>query len=294
MKNTQLHVDCSNAVKITNLRKDFSGFSLKDISFSLPTGSIMGFIGENGAGKTTTIKLILNQMKKNSGTVEVFGMDHLTYEKQIKEEVGVVLDQGFFYEGLTPLQAAAILRRLYKNWDQTLFLDYLHRLQVPAKQCIKEFSKGMRMKLSIICALAHHPRLLLLDEPTSGLDPVVRKDILDLFQEFIQDEDHSILISSHITDDLEKISDYITFIHDGEIVFSEPTDDITGRYGIIKCGQERFAALPKDSYVSASKTAFGISALTDDRCTLQKACPDLILEPASLEDIMIFYHARKE
>lgn len=290
----QLDFNCVNTIEIDRVTKRFSSFCLDDISFSVPAGSIMGFIGENGAGKTTTIKLILNQLKKDSGSIRLFGQDSVVMGKEAKAEIGVVLDQGFFYEGMKPREISNVLSRVYARWDDKRFMNYLDQLQVPLKQSIKELSKGTRMKLCISCALAHDPKLLILDEATSGLDPIVRNDMLEIFQEFIQDEQHSILMSSHITEDLERVADYITFIHQGKIVLSDATDNILSKFGILKCGKEQFSSIPKELYIATHENSFGMSALLPDRNAAAKFCPDAVIEPASLENIMIFYHQRKE
>lgn len=278
-----------NAIEIRGLNKTFSGFHLNNVDLTLPAGSIMGFIGENGAGKTTTIKLILNQLKRDSGKITVMGRDNQEYDLDIKKDVGVVLDQGFFYEGLKPLQIGKIMAALFDNWDDALYRSYLERFQIPEKKTVKEFSKGMRMKLCIITALSHHPKLLILDEPTSGLDPVVRTEILDLFLDFIQDEQHAILFSTHITTDLEKIADYITFIHDGKILLSDAKDVIMEEYGIVKCSAADFSAIAEGDHLGSRSGAFGCQALVSNRREFGKKYPGLMVDKASLEDIMLFY-----
>lgn len=282
-----------NAIEIRGLNKSFTGgFQLKDVNLTLPKGTIMGFIGENGAGKTTTIKLLLNQLKKNSGEISIMGMDHIKDENTIKSEIGAVLDQGFFYEALKPHQISKIMGNIYSNWDNALFEKYLQRFEIPAKQSAKEFSKGMRMKLAIITALCHHPKLLLLDEPTSGLDPVVRNEILDLFQEFIQDEEHSILFSTHITTDLEKIADYVCFIHKGSILFTDTKDSVMEHYGIVKCSAADFEKIDPQDHRGVRKGSFGIQALVTDRNAFGAKYRQLTVDRASLEDIMLFYIER--
>ena len=204
-------MDWTAAIAVEHLNKQYQvkhggeGFALKDISFSLPQGTILGLIGENGAGKTTLIKLLLNAIAKDSGNIRFWGKDMQTAEKEIKSQIGVVLDEGFFYEGVTPQQVGKVLSNVFLNWDDALYQSYLERFSLPTGQQIKEFSKGMKMKLSLSSALAHHPRLLILDEPTGGIDPVCRNEILDLFLEFVQSEENSILFSSHITGDMEKV-----------------------------------------------------------------------------------------
>ena len=278
-----------SAIVVKGLRKQYSGgFCLNDIHFTLPKGCIMGLIGENGAGKTTTIKLLLNQIRRDGGEIEILGGDILKNEQKIKEQIGVVIEGGFFYETLTPKQAAAIMRRVFRNWDDSLFIQYMNRFSLDLRKPIKDFSKGMRMKFAIVTALAHHPKLLILDEATSGLDPIVRNEILDLFMDFIQDEEHSILFSSHITTDLEKIADYITFLHKGNLIFSEPKDELLSRYGVIKCGERVFESLDKSDIVAWRRSDFGIQALTKEKRT---ACrrEGLVVDNCTLDDIMLFY-----
>ena len=205
-----------NLLAISGLCKRYQSFALEDVGFSLPEGSIMGFIGENGAGKTTTLKLILNEVRRDAGEIRIFGKDNIRDEIEVKKQIGVVFDEICFYDELTAGDVGKILRRVFRTWDQPLFEKYLREFGLPQKKKIKEYSKGMKMKFSIASAISHHPRLLLLDEATSGLDPIVRSDILDLFLDFIQDEGCSVLFSSHITTDLERVADYVTFLHKGQ------------------------------------------------------------------------------
>lgn len=225
----------NSAIEVRGLCKHYRDFSLRDVSFTVPGGSIMGFIGENGAGKTTTIKSILGLLHTDGGSISVLGRDPVTDRRAIGQDIGVVLDGSFFYEGMRAKDISAVMSHLHSRWDKESFASYCKRFALPMEKPFKEFSKGMRAKLALTTALAHHPKLLVLDEATSGLDPVVRSEMLDLFLEFIQDEEHSILLSSHITSDLEKVADYITFIHAGKIVFSKTKDDILEQYGVVKC-----------------------------------------------------------
>ena len=203
-----------NILEVKNLSKKYDKFELKDINITLQKGMIMGLIGENGAGKSTTIRSILNLININSGEIKIFGLDNKKNERKIKEDIGVVLDDSFLSEYLNPSDINKIMKNIYKNWDENLYFKYLEEFKLPKDKISKEYSSGMKMKLKIIVALSHHPKLLILDEPTSGLDPVARNEILDIFREFIQDEEHGIFVSSHITSDLEHIADYITFIND--------------------------------------------------------------------------------
>ena len=279
----------NNAIEIKGLRKSYDSFSLKDINIILPSGCIMGFIGENGAGKTTTIKLILNKLRKESGTINILGYDHIKDEKKIKEEIGVVFDESYFHENLKPRHISKVMSNIFINWDEKLFYDYLHRFKIPKDKMTKDFSRGMKMKLSIATALSHHPKLLILDEATSGLDPVVRNEILDIFQEFIQDENHSILFSSHITSDLEKVADYITFIHDGEIIFSESKDDLLYHYGLLLCGVSDFEKIEKKHILGHRKNRFGHEILVKNKELMKEKYRGFTIDNVTIEDIMIFY-----
>lgn len=277
----------TNCIEISGLCKSYQDFSLEDVNLTLPGGSILGLIGENGAGKTTTIKCILNLVRRDAGTITLMGYDNLTQERQAKAEVGVVLDECFFHDTLRPRDIHTILSRVYQNWDQPLFEEYLKKFQLPEGKFIKEFSRGMKMKLSLAAALAHHPKLLILDEATAGLDPVVRDEILDEFLGFIQDEEHSILISSHITSDLEKVADYITYLHQGRVVLSEAKDVLQDNYGRLGCTAADLLAIDPEDLVRVRKGSYGCEALISDRAAFHKKYPQLMVEPISLEDIML-------
>jgi ABC-2 type transport system ATP-binding protein len=281
-----------NALEIRNLRKQYSGFTLNDVSFSLPAGSIMGLIGENGAGKTTTIKLILGMIRRDGGDIRVLGKDPLAQEKQVKQLLGVVLDDCHFHDTLRPADIASILRSMFESWDDALYRQLLKRLGVPESKAIKEMSKGMKTKLSICAALAHRPRLLILDEATSGLDPVMRSEVLDILRDFIQDEERSVLISTHITSDLEKIADYITLLHDGHVVFSETIHALQYGCGILRCGQADFARVDPADIAGHRKGQFGHEILVREKERMQRKYPGLVIDPASIEEIMLFYVRR--
>lgn len=277
------------ALEITDLCKDYNGFNLKNVSFNVPKGSIMGFIGENGAGKTTTIKLILNLIKRNNGDIKVLGLDNISDEKQIKQNVGVVLEGSYFHDYLTPSDISKIMRNIYQNWDNAQYLKYLNRFKLPENKVIKEFSKGMKMKLSIAAALSHESKLLILDEPTSGLDPVVRNEILDILWDYIQNEERAVLISSHITSDLERIADYITFIHDGEIVFSESKDDLINTHGMLKCGADDFKKIDEPDILGYRKSQFGYEILVKRETRNENKYKDFVVDSINIDDIMLFY-----
>ncbi len=279
-----------NILEIKNLRKNFKGFSLKDISFSLPKGYIMGFIGPNGAGKSTTIKLIMNLLKKDAGEIKIFGKDHIKYEKEIKNKIGFVYDQNYFYEELTVEKMKNIIRPVYSEWDDELFNKYLHRFNLSAKKKIKELSKGMQMKFSLAIALSHNADFIIMDEPTSGLDPVVRRELLDILFDLIQDENKGIFFSTHITSDLDKIADYITFIKDGEIVLSTTKDEIFENYGIVKGDNELLNDDLKKEFIGFKENRYGFEALVNDREKMRRLFrEDVLIEKPSLEDIMVYY-----
>lgn len=276
-----------NNILVQNLCKQFEGFSLDNVSFKVPKGRIVGFIGENGAGKNTTINLILNELNKDSGQIQVFGIDHTI--PTVKENIGVVFDECNFHDVFTAADIEKILKRVYKTWDSNLFSQYLKKFKIPTKKTIGTFSKGMKMKLSIICAMAHRPKLLILDEATTGLDPVVRDEVLDLFWEFIQDEDCSIFFSSHITSDIQKIADYVILIHQGKIIFEEQKDNLVYNYGVEKCGKEKFAQFSSDDYIIHRTTNMSVECLVHDKEAFKQKYKNIIVDNATLEDIMLFY-----
>ena len=278
-----------NILITENLSKKYEGFTLDEVSFQLPKGCIMGLEGENGAGKTTIIKLILNLIKKNSGSVQVFGLDNIENDPKIKNRIGVVLDESNFHDNLRPTDISIIMNNIYDNWDKGLFARYLDRFKLPKDKRVKDYSKGMKMKLSISVALSHNPELLILDEPTGGLDPVVRSEILDIFLDFIQNEEKAILFSTHITSDLDKIADYITFIHNGSIIFSESREELVDNYGIIKCGTNDFNTIDKNDIVGYRKNRFGYEILVTHKEKNKYKYKDFIMDNANLEDIMLFY-----
>lgn len=278
-----------SALEIHELTKKYEDFTLDHISFQVPSGSIVGLIGENGAGKTSTINAVLGLIKKDSGEIEILGENADNLSSPVKEEIGVVFDGSNFSEELTPVKLNKVLRDVYSSWDQALFSKLLEQMEVPLFKKIKTFSKGMKMKLSIAVALAHHPRLLILDEATSGLDPVMRDDILDMFLDFVQDEEHSILVSSHITSDLEKVADYIVFIHKGKIIFAKSKDELLENYGIIKCGREQFEALDEEDQITYRRLDYEWQVLTADRNRAQKKYPKALVIPATIDEIMLLY-----
>ena len=274
-----------NCIEIKGINKKYAQFELKDVSFSVPCGTVMGFIGENGAGKSTTIKAILGLMKPDSGEINVLGEDSQNLSKKLKEKIGVVFDGLTFPNSLYAIQLDKVMTGIYRNWSSETFFKYLTRFELPTKKKFRTFSRGMEMRLSIAAALSHDPQLLVLDEPTSGLDPVMRSEILDIFLEFMQDESHSILLSSHITSDLDRIADYITFIHKGKVIFTEERNEMRDKYRIIKCGEEQLALIDKEDIIGMRKNRFNCEVLT----TAAEKYPDLAVDIPTIDDIMVFY-----
>lgn len=279
----------NNALAVNGLTKRYTDFTLDGITFAVPRGTIVGFIGENGAGKSTTINAILGLIHKDTGTVSILGKEEKQIDNTVREQIGVVLDGSNFPGSLSSQKLNNVLKNIYKSWDEQMYFSLLKKLALPSNKKIKEFSKGMKMKLSIAVALSHHSKLLILDEATSGLDPVVRDDILDMFLDFVQDEDNSILVSSHITSDLEKVADHIVFIHDGKVVFSKSKDDLIYRYGIIKCGVAQFEALDKSDIIAYRKQDYEWQVLVADKAMAQKKYPKALIDPATIDEIMLLY-----
>ena len=278
----------TNAIEIRGLCKDYGVFKLSGVDLTLPGGAILGLIGENGAGKSTTIKAILNLIHRDGGSVKVFGREVTESDPAFKEEVGVVLDDAPFHNMLRAPQVGRILSGVYRRWDQGLFDRYLDRFQLPRDKKIQEFSKGMKMKLSIAAALAHRPRLLVLDEATSGLDPVVRSELLDEFLSFIQDEEHAVLLSSHITSDLEKAADYVTYLHNGRVALQGAKDELLETYGRLVCSRSDLERVDRTLLRGVRVSQFSCEALVKDRPAFRRRYPELTVDPVSLEDIMVF------
>lgn len=275
-------------LEINNLNKSYQDFALKDISFSLEPGYIMGFIGPNGAGKSTTIKLIMNLLKKDSGEIRVFGKDHIKYEKEIKEDIGFVYDQNHFYENLSITDMTKILAPFYKKWDQTRYLHYIEQFELPKHRLIKDFSKGMVMKYSLALALSHQARFIIMDEPTAGLDPIIRSELLDILYEIIQDGNASILFSTHSTKDLDQIADYITFINRGSMVFSRPKDEILESYRVIKGDKNILTGAVREKLIGLREYGVGFEALLAVKDWGSISHEKVLIEPPNLEDIMIY------
>ena len=278
-----------NNIEVNNLSKKYDTFELKNINFTVPKGSIVGFVGENGAGKTTTIKSILN-ITNSSGSIKILGKNIKQYEKEIKQNIGVVLDDIFLSEYLTAKQINSIMKDIYNEWNENKYINYLKQFNLPINKLLKDYSSGMKMKLKIATAISHNPKLLILDEPTSGLDPVVRNEILDIFRNYIEeDETRSIFISTHITTDLEHISDYIVFIKNGEIIFNLPTIELLENYGIIKCSKEDFSKIDEQDYIRFKQEKYQYEVLTDNKENIIKKYDITTIDKPSIEDIMLLY-----
>lgn len=276
-------------LQVENLTKQYSDFKLDHVSFSVPKGTIMGIVGENGAGKSTTINAILDLIKKDEGKVTFWGQELSSDTIQIKEDIGVVFDGINFYETLTPAKIGKISKTAYKQWDDNIYKRYLERFELAPDKEVKSFSKGMKMKLCIAVALSHQSKLLILDEATSGLDPVMRDDILEIFLEFVQDENHSILMSSHISTDLEKVADYITFIHQGKMLFCKAKDELRYQYGIIRCGSELFHTIDKTEILAYKKQDYQWDVLVADKEAAKRKYKDAVIDDATIDDILLLY-----
>lgn len=277
-----------NIIEIKNLKKKYDDkFELGEIDIKIPKGIIVGLIGENGAGKTTLIKSMLNIIKIDSGEIKIFGKDYKKEEKEIKEDIGVVLDNMFFPELLNAKDINNAMKDVYKNWDSELYFSYLKEFDLADNKPLKSMSKGMRKKLEIATALAHKPKLLILDEPTSGLDPVVRSEVLEIFQKFIEDEEHSILLSTHITSDLEHIADEIIFIDKGKKVLQKSRDEIIDNYGILKCDIDYFSNIDKKDIIAYKKTKYAYEILVNDKKQASKKYHSCVIDKITLEDLMV-------
>lgn len=274
-----------NSIELNGATRSFGKFTLDNVSFSVPRGCIVGFIGENGAGKSTTIKAILGLIHLDGGEITVLGESSANLSSAAKEKIGVVFDTPCFPDLLNARQLDRVMAGIYKTWDSACFFKYLDRFGLPLNQKLRKFSRGMGMRLSIAAALAHSPELLVLDEPTGGLDPIVRGEILDILLEFMQDENHSILLSSHITSDLEHIADYICFIHKGKIVFFEERNAMLEKHRILKCSEEQLALIDKQDVIGMRQGRFCCEVLT----TNAQKYPDLTADSPTIDEIMIYY-----
>ena len=274
-----------NAIELKGLVKEYPGFRLGGLDLALPAGSIMGLVGENGAGKSTTIKLIMNAIKRDAGSVSVLGVDNQSRAfSDIKEDIGVVLDEAYFPEVLNARNVGRVMANTYRRWEPDTYENYLRQFALPQDKAFRDYSRGMKMKLAIAVALSHQAKLLILDEATSGLDPMARDEILDIFNEYTRQEDHSVLLSSHIVSDLEKICDYIAFLHKGQLLLCEEKDRLLEEYALVRLSRERLADLPENSVVGVESDPYGVRALV----RRDMVPHDLPLEHTNLEDIILF------
>lgn len=281
--------DTSNVIELKEVTKDYGDFKLDRVSFDVPKGSVCGFIGQNGAGKTTTIQIILDAIRRDGGEVYVFGQSIEKGSGAFREEIGVVFDEMGFHDFLTARQINTILKYVYKNWNEEQFFHYLKCFSLPTKRACGSFSRGMRMKLQIATALSHDAKLLIMDEPTSGLDPIVRNEMLQIFREYVIEEDHTILLSSHITGDLERLADEVVFIDGGRIVLKGNKDEIIEKHGIFRCRKDEVKEIRESLIVSSEISSMGAEVLVNDRRSAEKQYPGMVIEPAGLEEIMIYY-----
>lgn len=276
-----------NICEIRNLSKRYGDFALECVSFDIPRGAIVGLIGENGAGKSTTINCLLGEVAPDGGEIRIFGRD--LADESVRDRIGVVFDENHFPEIFTPAEIGRFMAGIYSNWDADAYRSRLTNFGLPEDKKTGEFSRGMKVKLAFAVALSHNAEFLVLDEATSGLDPVVRDDILDALLEFVQDERHSVLVSSHITSDLEKIADYIAFLHRGKLVFCLPKDELADEYGVVHCGAADFERLEPEIVVAWRREEFQTRALVRNRVRAAELLPDAIVAPAELDEIMLFY-----
>ena len=284
-----------NILEIRNLSKNYKDFSLKGIDIALEKGYIMGFIGPNGSGKSTTIKLMMNLIKKDSGTIKIFGLDNDQNNLAIKERIGFVYDENHFYEELTVKEMKDVISPFYRRWDEGVFKQYAKDFELPLNKEIKNLSKGMKMKFSLAIALSHHAELFIMDEPTSGLDPLVRSELLEVLQSLLQDENKSIFFSTHITSDLDKIADFITLIHNGEIILSKTKDELLEEYCLVKGSKKLLSSHRPENLIGLKQNDYGFEALSSSKKEIIKQFGDsVMIEKPTLEDIMVFYTRRGE
>lgn len=276
-------------LKLDNVCKTYetSDFLLDNVSFEVPMGSVMGFVGENGAGKTTTIGCILNTLFRNSGSIQIFEKEMKDEDTVLRNDIGVVYDGDNFPKYLTAKQISEIMQGIFSQWDNSLFQKYLKTFRLNEKQKIGKYSKGMTMKLAIAVALSHHPKLLILDEATSGLDPIMRDEMLEVFLDFVGEDDHSILLSSHITSDLEKIADYITFIHQGRIILTESKDNLIYKYAILRCKEKQFENLDKSDILAYRRQDYQIDVLVNNKEAAERKYAGIVIDHATIDEIML-------
>lgn len=274
-----------NYLELTNVSKNFSGFTLNDISFTLPKGYIMGLVGPNGAGKTTTIQLIMNMLQKNGGNISVFGKDHIKHENSIKQDIGMVFDSSFYVDTWTIKDTEKAISPFYTDWNHEIFIQMIDRFKLPTDRKVKNLSKGMQMKLMLACAFSHNAKLLILDEPTSGLDPATRDSFLRILQDYIKDGERSVLFSTHITSDLDRVADYITFLNEGQVYYTGSTEAMIANFRIIKGRNEELNPQLEKQIIGLEKTAMGFEGLIPSAVVSQYK--NFMIEAASINDIVV-------
>lgn len=284
-----------NVIELKDVNKVFKGFQLKDLNISVKKGFITGFIGGNGVGKSTTIKLILNLLQPDSGSISIFGLDYKKHEKEIKQRIGFVFDENIFYENITLNEMKKLVKPAYKKWDDELFNHYVEKFELPLNKKIKHLSKGMMMKASLTIALSHHAELIIMDEPTSGLDPIYRRELLDILHDLMQNGERTIFFSTHITTDLDRIADYIAFIHNGEHIFTKEYYKIEEEYAIIKGGTNLLDRDTEREFIAIRKSNHGFEALTTNKKRIENIFGEaIIMEKPTLEDIMLYTKKGRE
>lgn len=282
-------------IDLQNVSKKINGFSIDQMNLQVEKGMVTGFIGENGAGKSTTIKLIMNLLKPDRGDIKLFGLDYQTHAKEIKERIGFVYDSNIFFEGMNLKDIKRVVAPAYRQWDDALFKSYIDQFELPMNKAIKSFSKGMQMKASIALAISHHAELIIMDEPTAGLDPIFRRELLDLLQELMMNSNQTIFFSTHITTDLDRISDYIAFIQNGKLLFNQSTEDIKDQYALVKGSNDLLDRDTEQFFVNVKRTNRGFTALTNQTKMVKDVFEDtIVIEPATLEDIMYYSKGGKE
>lgn len=286
--NNEHTIGSEYALSMDDVSKQYPLFALENLTLRVPRGTIMGLIGENGAGKTTTLKLLMGIIRADRGSITLLGETAQEAIQRAKARIGVVLDEGFFPDIFTPTQIESVCRRIYPNWRKDIYDGWMRTFALPEKKKLKELSRGMKTKVALAVALSHESELLVLDEATGGLDPVVRSEVLDMFMDFMQDERHAILFSTHITSDLARVADEITFLHQGRVILQRSKDDILQSYGVLKCGQHAFEVLDPLAYVGYRRGAYGYEVLLADRVAYLRTHPDAVIDPATLDDIMLY------
>ncbi|MEH7107952.1 ABC transporter ATP-binding protein [Bacillus sp. JJ1764] len=276
-------------LEVRNLKKDLDDFNLDNVNFSLKEGCITGFIGVNGSGKTTTIKTILGLYPKDGGSISVFGKDIEKNEYDVKNRLGVVLDEGYFYEEMTLKEMKSVIAPAYENWDETIFLNYIQKFDLDLRQKISNLSKGMRMKFAIALAISHHADLLIMDEPTSGLDPLVRNELMQILLDFMEEDGKSVFFSTHITSDLDKIADMLIFIDKGRIIINESKDELLDRHALVKGDSHLINEETSKLFLSIRQTSFGFEGITDKKELVCEQMNDVVIERPTVENIMLAY-----